>query len=66
MASDEARVINSKLKTLKKAFERNEELMQQAAINYEDLIAQKETLQATMEHLRKSRLEMKQKKNPPR
>jgi hypothetical protein len=63
MPSDEVRVINSKLKTLKKAFDRNEELMQQAAINYENLVAQKESLQVTMEDLRKTRAELRQKKN---
>ena len=63
MAADEDRVINTKLKTLKRAFERNEELMQEAAVKYEDLMAEKETLQLTMDHLRKSRFEVKQKKN---
>jgi len=55
MATDEERKINSRLKSLKKELNRNEELMRQAAISYEDLMAEKEALQSTIEDLRKSR-----------
>ena len=46
-----------RLKALRKELDRNEELMQQAAISYEDLVAEKEALQSAMENLRKSRAE---------
>ena len=45
----------ARLRTLKKELARNEELMQEAAISYEDLVAEKEALQSAMENLRKSR-----------
>jgi len=54
------REINSKLKLLKKELNRNEELMRQAAISYEDLIAQKESLRSTIDELRKSRKEIRE------
>jgi hypothetical protein len=59
MATNEEQEFNSKLKLLKKEFDRNEELMRQAAISYEDLMAEKDSLQSTMESLRKSRKEMR-------
>jgi hypothetical protein len=63
MATNEERVINSRLKMLKKELDRNEELMKQAAISYEDLVAEKESLQSTIEGLRKSRKEMRERES---
>ena len=57
----------ARLKTLKKELARNEELMQEAAISYEDLVAEKESLLSTMENLRKSRAaEIRQGELSPR
>ncbi len=63
MATNEMRQINSKLKLLKKELNRNEELMRQAAISYEDLMAEKDSLRSTIEGLRKSRKEMRDQKS---
>jgi len=54
MATNEERRIQSKLKTLKKELDRNEGLMRLAAISCEDLMAEKESLQATIQRLQKS------------
>ena len=61
MATNEERRIQSKLKTLKKELDRNEELMRKAAISYEDLIAVKESLLSTMEDLKRTQKEMRQR-----
>jgi len=53
--------INSRLKNLKKELDRNEELMRKAAISYEDLIAVKESLLSTMEDLKRTQKEMRQR-----
>ena len=62
MATDEERKINSKLKSLKKELNRNEELMRQAAISYEDLMAEKDALRTTIEDLRKTRKAVRDKR----
>jgi len=59
MATNEERQINSRLKVLKKELDRNEQLMREAAISYEDLMAEKESLRSTIENLRKARKEMR-------
>jgi len=48
------------LKVLKKELDRNEQLMREAAISYEDLMAEKESLRSTIENLRKARKEMRE------
>ena len=53
--------INSRLKNLKKELDRNEELMRKAAISYEDLVAVKESLLSTMEDLKRTQKEMRQR-----
>lgn len=60
MPTNEKREIEVRLKSLKKELDRNEELMRQAAISYEDLIAEKESLISTMENLKKSRKELRE------
>lgn len=60
MATNEVREMSSKLKVLKKELNRNEELMRQAAISYEDLMAEKESLRSTIDSLRKSRNEIRE------
>ena len=45
----------AKLRQLQKQFDKNEELMRQAAIKYKDLVAAKEDLLANMAALKKSR-----------
>ena len=41
--------LDPELERLKKALEENEELMRQAAIKYEDLVAAKESLKASLQ-----------------
>jgi chromosome segregation ATPase len=62
MVTKEEREIKAKLKILKKGFDQNERLMREAATAYEDLLAQKETLQSSIEELRKCRAELKQQR----
>jgi multidrug resistance efflux pump len=61
MVTNQQREIQSKLKMLRKELDRNEELMRHAAISYEDLMAAKETLQLTIDGLRKSQKEMRER-----
>jgi len=49
------RDIDVRLKQLKKEFERNEQLMRKAALDYEDLVAAKEDLATSINELKKSR-----------
>ena len=57
MGTREDREIQAKLKNLKKDMDRNEERMRQAAIDYESLVAQKESLSAAVEELKRERVE---------
>ena len=49
--------IDTELERLKRELERNEELMREAAIKYEDLIAAKESLTSAINARRNSSLE---------
>lgn len=49
--------VEAKLRSLKEDFERNEELMRKAAIHYEDLVAKKEDLAASIAELKRARAE---------
>ena len=57
MGTREDREIQAKLKSLRKNIDRNEELMRKAAIDYELLVAEKETLSAAVAELKKGRTE---------
>lgn len=54
------REIQSKLRTLKKDIDRNEERMRKAAIDYENLIAEKESLSAAVADLKRTQAERRQ------
>jgi hypothetical protein len=60
MPTNEQREIDARLRSLKKELDRNEELMKQAAISYEDLMAERDSLRSTLEDLKKSRKEIRQ------
>lgn len=55
MGTREDREIEAKLKNLRKDMDRNEEQMRKAAIDYEDLVAEKESLSAAVDDLKKAR-----------
>jgi len=57
MGTREDREIQEKLNNLKKDMDRNEERMRKAAIDYEDLVAEKESLSAAVADLKKARAE---------
>jgi len=55
MGTREDQEIQAKLRNLKKDMDRNEERMRKAAIDYEDLVAEKESLSAAVEDLKRAR-----------
>lgn len=57
MGTNHDKEIQAKLKSLKKEYDRNEARMRQAAINYENLIAEKDALLSTITNLKKTRAE---------
>jgi predicted nucleic acid-binding Zn-ribbon protein len=59
--TSEERKISARLKSLKKELDRNEELMRQAAISYEDLMAERASLQSSIDSVRKSRKELRER-----
>lgn len=60
MGTREDSRIQTKLKNLKKEFDRNETQMREAAIHYENLVAEKESLTSAMADLKKARAEARQ------
>jgi len=64
MATKEQREITVRLKNLRKEIARNEELMCKAAIAYEDLVAEKQSLESNLDELQKAREEMRQQAPP--
>lgn len=65
MATKEDHEITAQLNDLKKEIDRNEELMRQAAIAYEDLVAEKQSLQSSLEDLQKTRAEIREQTAQP-
>ena len=61
MATIEDQEIEAKLKALHEDFDRNEELMRQAARKYEDLVAEKEMISGAIGELKKQRAEGRKK-----
>jgi hypothetical protein len=53
MAEEENREADAELESLKMELQRNEELMREAAIKYEDLVAAKETLTSAINSRRR-------------
>lgn len=57
MGTRQDREIQAKLRNLKKDMDRNEERMRKAATDYQDLVAEKETLMAAVAELQKEQTE---------
>jgi hypothetical protein len=57
---------DAKLQQLKQALDENEELMRQAAMKYEDLVAAKEDLTAAIKAHKESRMKRAMAKAPKR